>query len=140
MNTTPSLTPLEHAILRLAEPETTHLRWWALIVGALGVTSALLLSFTSAADVPVSAHILLGALTFLCLVVGILSLARFTLDGIVLVHHRNVQRQFARIASLRKTAPIATDARPRVQASTTVEAPALHAKALAGSAVGRKHG
>ena len=138
MNTTPSLTRLEHAILQLAEPETTHLRWWALVVGALGVTSALLFSFTSAADVPVAAHLLLGALTFICLVVGILSLARFTLDGIVLVHHRNMQRQIARIASLQKTAPMTNDARPRVQTATAVEAPAPQSKELAASAMSRK--
>ena len=100
MNTTPSLTPLEQAILQVVEPETTHLRWWALVVGALGVTGSLLISFTSAAAIPVAAHIVLGALTFLSLVVGILSLARFTLDGIVLAHHRNMQRQLIRIASL----------------------------------------
>lgn len=140
MNTTPSLTPLEHAILQLAEPETTHLRWWALVVGALGVTSALLISFTSAADVPVGAHILLGALTFLCLVVGILSLARFTLDGIVLVHHRNVQRQLARMTSLQKTAPTTPHARPRVQTPTSLKTPAPRSKAFAESAMGRKRG
>jgi uncharacterized membrane protein len=69
--------------VRFAEPIATHVRWWTLILAIVAIAIGVAASFGYTITTNLAVNIVLSIITFLALVIGVGSLARFVLDVII---------------------------------------------------------
>ncbi len=70
-------------LVRFAEPIATHVRWWTLILAIVALAIGVAASFGYLITTNLAVNIVLSLITFLALIIGVGSLARFVLDVII---------------------------------------------------------